>query len=140
MAVPAAPWLIVSNNPSGTGPASITIFAGQNSFSARSTSLTISGKSINVTQSGSTCTATANVSVSSTSSQGSDGVASINTNSSACIWNAYATVPWLQLNNLSTTDQGSGLVPFIVAPNPAVIALTGQILIADGPLSGLPDA
>src|SRR5260370_12025074 len=140
MAVPAAPWLIVSNNPSGTGPASITIFAGQNSFSARSTSLTISGKSINVTQSGSTCSATANVSVSSTSSQGSDGVASINTNSSACIWSAYATVPWIQLNNLTTTGQGSGSVPFILAANPGAIPRTGQILIADVTLSVTQDA
>ncbi len=139
-AVPGAPWLSVSNNPSGTGPSSITIFAGPNSFSARSTTLTIAGKSIGVTQSGSTCTATANVAVSSTSGLGSDGVVTISPNSSACTWSAYATVPWIQLNNLATTGQGSGLVPFIVAANPGAIPRTGQILIADVTLSMTQDA
>ncbi len=140
MAVPAAPWLSVSNNPSGTGPATITIFVGLNNFSARSTTLTISGKSIPVTQSGSTCTATANLAVSSTSSQGSDGVVSIATNSSACIWNAYATVPWIQLNASAGTGQGAGIVPFILAPNPGAFPRTGQILIADVTLSVTQDA
>jgi len=139
-AVPGAPWLTVSSNPSGTGPATITIFAALNSFSARSTTLTLAGKSINVTQSGSTCTATANASVSSTSAQGSDGVVSITTNSSACTWNAYALVPWIQLKNSASAGQGSGLVPFIVAANPGAIPRTGQILIADLTLSITQDA
>jgi uncharacterized repeat protein (TIGR01451 family) len=140
MAVPAAPWLSVSNNPSGTGPASITIFAGQNSFSTRSTTLTIAGKPVTITQSGSTCTAIGNISVSSTSSQGGDGVASITTNSTACYWIAHATAPWLQLNPSATTGQGSGLVPFILASNPTALARTGQIQIADVTLSVTQDA
>jgi len=140
MALPAAPWLRVSNNPSGTGSASITIFAGPNSFSPRSTTVTIAGKSITVTQSGSTCTASANLTVSSTSSQGGDGVVSITTNSTACNWTAYAMAPWIQLNASASTGQGSGFVPFILAPNPGALARTGQILIADVTLSVTQDA
>jgi Beta-propeller repeat/Putative binding domain, N-terminal/NHL repeat len=136
----AAPWLNVSNNPNGTGPASITIFAGPNSFSPRSATLTIAGKPIAVTQSGSTCTATANILVSSTSFQGSDGVVSISTNSNACNWSAYATVPWIQLNGSASTGQGSGFVPFILAGNPGTFSRTGQILIADVTLSITQDA
>jgi uncharacterized repeat protein (TIGR01451 family) len=138
--VSGSPWLSVSNNPSGTGPASITIFAGQNSFSPRSTMLTIAGKSITVTQSGSNCSATASISVSSTTAQGSDGVASITTNSATCTWSAYATVPWIQLNSLASIGQGSGLVPLILAANPGTFARTGQILIADVTLSVTQDA
>jgi uncharacterized repeat protein (TIGR01451 family) len=139
-AVPGAPWLSVSNNPSGTGPASITIFAGPNSFSARSTTLTIAGKPLSITQTGSTCTATANISVSSTSSQGSDGVVSITTNSTACSWTAYSAAPWIQLNTSASTGQGSGFVPFIFAANPTAFTRTGQILIADVLLSITQDA
>jgi hypothetical protein len=139
-AASSAPWLSVSNNPSGTGPASITIFAGPNSFSPRSTTLTIAGKSIPVTQSGSTCTATANVSVTGTSAQGGDGVVSIATSSPACSWIAYSTAPWIQLNALAAAGQGSGLVPFIFGANPGSTPRTGQILVADLTLSVTQDA
>ncbi|HEY6393674.1 MAG TPA: SBBP repeat-containing protein, partial [Bryobacteraceae bacterium] len=139
-AVAGAPWVSVPTNPSGTGPSSITIFAAQNSFSARSTTLTIAGKAIAVTQSGSTCTASANVAVSGTSAQGGDGVASIATSSSACTWNAYATAPWIQLNPLAANGQGSGQVPFIFASNPGAVPRTGQILIADVTLTVNQDA
>jgi sugar lactone lactonase YvrE len=140
-AVPAAPWLSVSNNASGTGPATITIFAGSNNFSQRSTTITVAGKPISVTQSGSgTCTSSASVVVSSTSSQGADGEASITTNSSSCAWNAYSTVPWIQLNASASGGQGSGFVPFIFGANPGMSSRTGQILIADVTLSITQDA
>jgi uncharacterized repeat protein (TIGR01451 family) len=139
MAIPGAPWLVVSTNPSGAGPASITIFAGSNNFSPRSTTLTIAGKSIAITQSGSTCTATASIAVSGTSSQGSDGIISIQTNPT-CNWNAYAGVPWIQLNSSASSGQGSGFVPFILAANPGAFPRTGQILIADVTLSVTQDA
>jgi uncharacterized repeat protein (TIGR01451 family) len=134
-AVSGAPWLAVSNNSSGMGPASITIFAAQNSFSPRSTTLTIAGKAINVTQSGSTCTDTASISVSTTSSQGGDGAALITTSSNGCVWIAYSLVPWIQLNGPASTGQGSGFVPFILAANPGAFPRTGQILIGDVTLS-----
>jgi hypothetical protein len=139
-AVSGAPWLSVSNRSSGNGPASITIFAAPNSFSSRSTTLTIAGKPITVTQTGSTCTAVANISLSSTSPQGGDGLASITTNSTACIWSAYSTAPWIQLNASASTGQGSGFVPFTFAANPGVLPRTGQILIANITLSVTQDA
>jgi len=138
VAVAGAPWLSVIN-PAGRGSRSITIIVGQNSFSARSTTLNISGKSITVTQSGSTCTATASIAVSGTSAQGSDGVISMATSSSACTWTAYAAVPWIQLH-APTTRQGSEIEPFIVAANPGIFPRTGQILIADITLSVTQDA
>jgi hypothetical protein len=51
-AVSGAPWLTVFQNPSGVGRAIIGISAGANNSSQRSTTLTIAGTSITVTQSG----------------------------------------------------------------------------------------
>ncbi len=130
-AVSSAPWLSVSANPSGTGPASITITAGQNSFSQRSATLTIAGLPITVTQSGSTCTATASAMPLSFSGSGGTGVASITTSSSSCAWIAYSEVPWIQVTSLASSGQGPGEVGFIIAGNPSPMSRTGYILIAD---------
>jgi len=138
LAEPGAPWLTVLNG-SGTASGSVTIFVGPNSFSPRSTTLTIAGKTIAVTQSGSTCTATANILVTGTSSQGSDGVVSVATSSPTCVWGAYTAAPWIGLGS-PTVAQGSGFVPFVVAANPGILPRTGQILVADVLVSVTQDA
>jgi uncharacterized repeat protein (TIGR01451 family) len=139
-AVSGAPWLSVSGKTSGMGPASITLFTASDIFSPRSTTLIIAGKSITVTQSGSTCTATASILISSPSSQGGDGVAQVFTNSAACTWNAYSNAAWIQLNASTTPGQGSGFVPFVLASNPLNVTRSGQIVIADITLSITQDA
>jgi uncharacterized repeat protein (TIGR01451 family) len=98
------------------------------------------GTHLSAEQSSPACTFAATITVSSTSSQGTDGVVSVTTNPTTCTWNAYSTVPWIQLNAAASTGQGSGLVPFIVASNPGTIPRTGQILIANVSLSLTQDA
>jgi Beta-propeller repeat/Viral BACON domain/Putative binding domain, N-terminal len=126
----SAPWLTIAANPSGTGPASITVSATVDNVAPRSATLTVAGRPVPVTQTGSNCSATASVSVSGTSAQGGDGVVTITTNPS-CAWHAYATVPWIQMNASAAAGQGSGVAPFIFAANPGSIPRSGQILIAD---------
>jgi uncharacterized repeat protein (TIGR01451 family) len=141
-AVPGAPWLTVSN-PNGVGPATLSIGPAGNVFSQRTTTLTIAGKSITVTQLGSTCTGTASITTSSTSAQGGDGIVAITPNSSACYWTAYPLVPWIKLKpgiDSSATGQGAGFIPFIFAANPTAASRTGQILIADITVSFTQDA
>ncbi len=135
VAVSSAPWLTIPTNSSGNGSATITIFAGQNSFSSRTATLTIAGKAITVTQSGSTCTGIASAAPMSFSAQGGTGFVRITTNSSACQWTAYNVVPWIQLAASGNTGQGSGGVPFLIASNPGSLPRSGQILIADQTLT-----
>ena len=129
----SSPWLLVSspNPPSGTGSASVTIYAPPNSFSSRSATLTIAGKAVMITQAGSACTSTASVTPSAFAGAGSTGLIRISTNLPNCSWTAYSFVPWIQLSSSASTGQGSGIVPFIVAGNPGTLPRSGQILIAD---------
>jgi uncharacterized repeat protein (TIGR01451 family) len=138
-ALSTVPWLGVISNPSGTGSATINIFADPNSFSQRSTTLTIAGTSIPVTQTGSTCTATAAGTPVSFSGSGGTGVASIIT-TSTCTWIAYSGVPWILMSPATANGQGPGGAGFFVAGNPGLAPRTGYILIADQTLTITQDA
>jgi sugar lactone lactonase YvrE len=126
--VSSAPWLSVTNNPTGTGMGNTTVFASANSFSARTATLTIATKTITITQSGSTCTAVATASGTSFPGAGGTGVVHLTTNSSSCNWSSYSISPWIQVTG---SGQGSGSASFIVAGNPGTAPRSGQILVAD---------
>ena len=128
--VSPVPWLSVTANSSGTGPASITISAGLNSFSERGATLIVAGTPISVTQTGSTCTATAGGGPLSFSGLGGTGLASITTGP-ACAWTAYGNVPWIQMSSSSSNGLGSGGAAFVVASNPSSTGRMGSLLIAD---------
>jgi sugar lactone lactonase YvrE len=134
-AVSSAPWLTVTVNPSGTGPATITVFAGQNSFSTRTAILTIDGQPITVNQSGGKCTATAAATPLNFPAGGSTGTASITTSSSSCDWSAYSPASWIELVPEFSNGQGSGIASFLVAPNPGTLSRTGSILIGNQTLT-----
>lgn len=134
-AVSSAPWLSITADPSGTGPATIEIFAGQNSFSTRAATLTIDGKSVAVTQSGGKCTAVASATPLNFPGNGSTGTVSITTSAGSCDWSSYSTVPWIDLVPQFSNGQGSAIAPFVVGPNPGSVARTGSILMADKTLT-----
>ncbi len=129
----AASWLtITAPSPAyGIEAASITVSAAPNDFSQRSTTLTIDGVPINITQTGSTCTATATATPLNFNGAGGTGVARITTSASNCVWGAYSLVPWIQITPSTASGQGAGSAPFVVAGNPGLSPRTGQILIAD---------
>ena len=130
-AVSSAPWLSITAGATGNGPATITVFAGQNSFSARTATLTIDGHVITVKQNGGKCTATASETPLNFSASGNTGTVSITTSSSTCDWSAYSTVSWIELVPQFSNGQGSGVAPFLVSQNPGSVARTGSILIAN---------
>ena len=140
VALSSAPWLTVTANSSGVGAATVTVFAGQNSFAARTATLMIDGHPITVKQSGGKCTATAAAAPSSFSATGSTGAISITTNSSTCTWSAYSTVSWIEMVSDFSNGQGSGAAPFIVAPNPGSTPRSASVLIADKTLTITQDA
>ena len=129
-AVSSASWLSITANPSGMGSGTITIYAPPNSFSQRTGTLTIAGKTVTVTQSGAACTATAVSSNTSFNSGGGTGVIRITTSPQGCGWNANTGVPWIQLAS-NVSGQGAGAIPFLVAANPGTAPRSGQILVAD---------
>ena len=131
----SAPWLIMNNpNPgSGTGSTSIGVTVPPNNFSQRLATIGVAGKVVTITQTGSSCTATASGSPLGFTGQGGPGVVQISPNSTNCAWAAYSYVPWIKL--ATSTGQGSGNVPFIVAPNPSSMGRSGQILIGDQTLT-----
>ena len=132
-AIPAAAWLVVTatNPASGKGSGSVTVYVAQNSFTQRSTTLNLAGKTVTITQTGSTCTSSASATVSSFNAQGGTGTASILPSSNSCDWTAYSSVPWIQLASSAASGAGAGSVPFVVSSNPGALGRSGQILIGD---------
>jgi hypothetical protein len=129
-----APWLVVGNlGPfsSLNGSRTITISAAPLGFSQRSATITIATKTFNVTQAGSgACTVSAQATLSSVGSSGATGEIRVIPSGASCTWQAYSYVPWIQLAT-TNTGQGSGSVPYSVAPNPGTLARAGQVLVGD---------
>jgi hypothetical protein len=148
-AASGAPWLIVSQNPSGVGPATIGISAGANNFPPRSTTLTIAGKTIGVTQSA----ATPAFSVSHTSlnfNTGFNGIATspqtVTVNfigSAGGAWTATSNRPNIVVLQGSGTGNGSFQVSAGSGPN-GIVTVTApgfvgspkqiQVSISNAPL------
>ena len=126
--VSSAPWISVTTNSSGSGSGSTTIYASATSFSQRTATLTIAGKTIPVTQTGSTCTATSSATGTSFPGAGGTGLVQIAPNAQSCAWTSYSLVSWIQVMG---SGRGSGTTSFFVAPNPGSVSRMGGILIGD---------
>ncbi len=124
-----ATWATLSPS-SGTGNGTIGVTASSNasSVSPRSTAITILGQSVNVVQSGTTCSYTlqsANGTVPASGGTGSVGVIA----PSVCGWTAVSNNPsWLTIS--SSGNGGSSNVVFVAAPNLSASPQIGTLTIA----------
>jgi hypothetical protein len=133
-AAPSAPWMRIISGDRASGAASMVVYIDANSFSARSGSIMVAGKTVTVTQSGGACTATATVSSTTFGAVGGTGTVRIATDA-GCAWTAYGSAPWVQMDVGTATGQGTATFPFRVAQNPASAPRIGTMLIGDQTVS-----
>jgi hypothetical protein len=124
-------WITSSTAASGNGSANITVFASPNSFGTRTATLSIAGKSVSVTQSGSNCTAQVTPASPNVPAQGGVLTANITTSAPSCAWAAFSGTPWIKVGANDAAGQGSRTFSLAYSPNPTLAVRTGQVLIAD---------
>jgi hypothetical protein len=95
-AVANAAWLTINGSASGSGNGTVSLTVAANAGGARSSTLTVAGKTVNVNQGALGCSYLLNppsTSVSATGGPGSFTVAS----ATGCTWNATANAAWLTI-------------------------------------------
>lgn len=132
----ACPWTSVSHVPwltsstgSATGPAQLQVTASPNTGPPRTGTLTVAGRTLNVSQA-SPCTFSLNPSSSSVGGNGGPGLVLVFV-TGPCTWTAATDAAWISLAE-SSTGTGSGFVNFSVAPN-AGAARSATVTIAGVP-------
>ncbi|MBS1807440.1 MAG: BACON domain-containing protein [Acidobacteria bacterium] len=110
-------WLKIISGSSGSGNGSVTYEYGANTSTdfPRYGSLTIGGKTFNVTQATAPCTYSLSPSSASHGSGAGGGSFKVNTNGTGCYWSAYTNDLWLRVT--SGSGFGTGSVTFQVSPN-----------------------
>jgi hypothetical protein len=96
------------------GPRQITFTVASNAGGARNAAISVGSGTVNVTQSGFTCTVSLGSSRATVGSAGGDRSVAVGA-PSGCSWTAASDAPWLTI--LSATGAGAGGVRFRVAPN-----------------------
>lgn len=128
-----ATWATLSAM-SGSGNASVIVTATSNAASTtpRSTSLTIAGQSVTVTQSGTTCNYSLGSSTASVPFAGGSGSVTV-TAPSVCGWNSSLdpTAPWLSIP--SSGSAGTSDLTFTATPNPTSSPRSGTLTVAGLP-------
>lgn len=128
-----APWATVLPPASGLGNGTVFVSVASNatSLAPRSTSLTVAGQTVGITQVGTTCTyalQSSNGAVPPAGGSGSVGVIS----PAACGWSAVSNDPaWLTITSSGTG--GSTNVNFSAAPNTSTTPRVGTLTIAGLP-------
>ncbi len=113
---------------SGTGTGTVDVTALANSLpTQQTTTLTIAGQSVSVTESPTGCTFS--VSPTSVSFPGNGGTipVTVSTTSSQCTWQAISTVPWLTVS--PAFGSGTGPAQLIATANTTGAPLSGAITI-----------
>lgn len=126
----SVPWLTIAAGATGSGPGSVTVSVSPNDGAPRSTSVTIAGQQVVVSQRGLSCSFTVSVSSSSFPGTGGSGTATVVAALPGCQWSASATEPWITVA-APAGGSGTGSIGFSVAPNTggarsAVLTVAGQ--------------
>ncbi len=119
-----AAWATLTGT-GGTGSGGVTVSVGANgATTARTTALTIAGRSFTVTQAGIPCSYALSSSSQSFSEAGGNGSITL-TSSGGCAWTAASNAGWVTV--ATTSGSGSGTVSFSVAANTEASARTATI-------------
>ena len=125
----ADPWVLIAPSfGTGTGTISVTIGSNASSSTGRSSSITINGQSVNVSQAGTTCSyalQSANGNVPAAGGNGLVGVIA----PAACSWTSSTDDPsWLTISSSGTG--GNGDVQFVAQRNTSSTPRSGSLTIA----------
>ena len=122
-------WTTITSGSSGTGNGTCTYSVDANSAgSSRTGTLTIAGKTFNITQSGVSCTYSISPTSRSFSYTGGTGTVSITT-PSGCSWSASSHASWITITS-GSTGSGNGTSGYSVAAHTGRSSRTGSLTIA----------
>jgi CSLREA domain-containing protein len=124
-AVSSVPWFLITSGNSGVGNGTVNFTVPPNTGPARSGTLTIAGRTINVNQAAG---CTFSLSPTSVNVAASGGTGGFNVNTAAgCAWTATSNSPFIAVNG---GGSGSGTVSYSVAANTGTSPRTGAITAA----------
>jgi hypothetical protein len=109
-----ASWVTIDSGRAGSGSGSVHLVIPANAGAARSTTVTIAGNPLTLTQEGA-CVATLKPNWYE-AGRGPDTILIAVTIDAACSWQAASTVPWASVAE-GATGTGSGNVRLVVQPN-----------------------
>jgi hypothetical protein len=119
-------WLTVS--PSyGTGSSGVAVSAKTKSTTSRTTTLTIAGQTVNVTQGGTVCSYSLRSSSGSVPASGADGLVGVIAPSN-CTWSSSSSASWLSIT--SSGNAGTSEVRFGAEENKTGALRTGTLIVA----------
>ncbi|MGH9802369.1 MAG: BACON domain-containing protein, partial [Blastocatellia bacterium] len=120
---------ITINSPSGSGPGTVNFSVASNPNTAsRNGTISVSGQTFTVTQSGQSCSYS--ISPTSQSVPASGGAGSVNvTAGNGCGWTASSNANWLNITS-GATGSGNGLASFSAQANTGMSQRQGTLTVA----------
>jgi hypothetical protein len=126
-AVSNVPWVRIINGATGSGMGRVEVAFDANTGPARSGTLTVATRTVNVSQD-SGCTFTLGAPSYAAPATGGPGSVTVTT-AAGCTWTAVSQVPWISVTS-GSSGSGDGTVQFLVEPNGTGAARAGTIVIA----------
>ena len=109
-------WAAVTSPHNGTGSATVNVAVEPNTGAARTTTFTVAGRAIALTQSAWGCTFGVTPLAISAPATGAAGTVLISAAHAGCAWTAAGAPPWLTFP-AGASGSGSGTLAYAIAPN-----------------------
>lgn len=124
-----ASWVTITSGASGSGPATVAYSVAANTGAAsRSTTLTIAGQFVAITQAGISCAYTISPTTASLAAAGGNGTVTVTT-TPGCAWTASSSASWVSIAS-GSSGSGSGSVTYSVAANTGTSTRSATLTIA----------
>ena len=124
-----AGWIIVTAGASGSGPGNVQFSVEANaSASSRTGTLTIAGRTFNVTKGGASCSYSISPASQSFTPAGGSGSSTV-TSGAGCAWGTISNAPWITVSS-GVSGSGPGVAGFIVDANSSPSSRSGTLTIA----------
>ena len=126
-------WVSILTGASGTGPGTVTYTVQPNTGPARTTTLTVAGQPVSVTQANGCMFVLSSTTTSFEKEGGTNGRVSVVT-ATGCPWTATSQANWITVTG-GASGNGHGTVTFSVAANNTGDNRTGTLTIAGQPFT-----
>ena len=125
-----AGWITITAGASGSGDGTVTYTVDANAtIDTRTGTITASGQTLTITQSGIDCSFELSSNTASFDSDGGGGSVGI-TAPAGCAWAAITSGGWISLNS-GSLGSGNGSISYTVAENPTLQSRSGTITVED---------
>lgn len=125
-----ASWVSITSGGTGTGNGTVAYSINANpNTTERTAAITVAGETFTITQAGVVCAISISPTASSPTHAGGTGTLTVTANASSCSWSAASDSAWISLTG-ATSGNGSGSVPYTVAPNTSTSSRTGHVTVA----------